>query len=85
VLRRSPIRYAVEDHQHAFEIVAASGLDWTLAGCPWIKDGAHPGRYAEHPDAFPGGFHTIAPGDVGAFLAAQLDTAANVGRIVGLW
>ena len=84
-LRISPIKHAVADHQGAFDIVAASGLDWTLAGCPWIKDDAHPGAYHEHPDVFPGGFHTIAPADVGAFLAAQLDTTANVGRIIGLW
>ncbi len=85
VLRRSPIRYAVADHQRAFEIVNASDLDWTLAGCPWIKDGAHAGVYREHPDIFPGGFHTIAPVDVGTFLAAQLGSATYRRRIVGLW
>jgi uncharacterized protein YbjT (DUF2867 family) len=84
-LRASPIRYAVADHQGAYEIVAASGLDWTLAGCPWIKDDAHPGRHGEHPDTFPGGFHTIAPVDVGEFLAAQLTSRSYIGRVVGLW
>jgi len=85
VLRRSPIRYAVADHQGAYGIVSASGLDWTLAGCPWIKDGAHAGVYREHPDIFPGGFHTIAPADVGAFLAAQLESTTYHRRVVGLW
>jgi uncharacterized protein YbjT (DUF2867 family) len=85
VLRRSPIRYAVADHQRAYEIVSASDLDWTLAGCPWIKDGAHVGVYREHPDIFPGGFHTIAPADVGAFLAAQLESTKYSRRVVGLW
>jgi putative NADH-flavin reductase len=85
VLRRSPIRYAVADHQRAFEIVAASGLDWTLAGCPWIKDGAHPGRFREHLDTFPGGFHTVSPVDVGAFLAAQVSDGGYLRRVVGLW
>jgi hypothetical protein len=84
-LRVSPIKYAVEDHQGAYDIVVASGLDWTLAGCPWIKDDAHVGRFREHPDTFPGGFHTIAPVDVGAFLAAQVDSRSYVGHVVGLW
>jgi putative NADH-flavin reductase len=84
-LRVSPIRFAVEDHQRAFEIVSASSLDWTLAGCPWIKDDAHPGRYSEHPDEFPGGFHTIAPADVAAFLVSQLGVETYVRRVVGLW
>jgi putative NADH-flavin reductase len=85
VLRRSPIRYAVADHERAYEIVRAAELDWTLAGCPWIKDGAHEGVYREHPDVFPGGFHTIAPSDVGAFLAAQVGSAAYSRRVIGLW
>jgi uncharacterized protein YbjT (DUF2867 family) len=84
-LRLSPIRHAVADHQGAFDIVSASSLDWTLAGCPWIKDEAHAGRYTLHPDDFPGGFHTIAPADVGAFLAAQLNDRTYLRRIVGLW
>jgi hypothetical protein len=84
-LRRSPIRFAVADHQRAFELVAASDLDWTLAGCPWIKEGAHVGRYREHPDSFPGGFHTVSPEDVGAFLAAQIDDGRYFRRVVGLW
>jgi uncharacterized protein YbjT (DUF2867 family) len=84
-LRRLPIRYAVADHQRAYEIVRDSDLDWTLAGCPWIKDGAHEGTYREHPDLFRGGFHTIAPADVGAFLAAQLGSTTYLRRVVGLW
>jgi uncharacterized protein YbjT (DUF2867 family) len=85
VMRRSPIRYAVADHQRAYEIVSGSDLDWTLAGCPWIKDGAHAGVYREHPDIFPGGFHTVAPADVGAFLAGQLGSTTYRRRVVGLW
>lgn len=85
VMRRSPIRYAVADHQRAYEIVSGSDLDWTLAGCPWIKDGAHAGVYREHPDIFPGGFHTVAPADLGAFLAGQLGSTTYRRRVVGLW
>jgi putative NADH-flavin reductase len=84
-LRVSPIRYAVADHQGAYDIVSASSLAWTLAGCPWIKDDAHPGRYRLHPDTFPGGFHTIAPADVGAFLASQIADRTYERRIVGIW
>jgi uncharacterized protein YbjT (DUF2867 family) len=84
-LRVSPIKHAVADHQGAYDIVAASQLDWTLAGCPWIKDDAHAGRFTQHPDTFPGGFHTISPADVGAFLVAQLASDSSIGHVVGLW
>ena len=84
-LRVSPIRYAVADHQRAFEIVAGSDLDWTLAGCPWIKDAAHVGRVHQHPDVFPGGFRTVSPEDVGAFLASQVEVTTDFRRVIGLW
>ena len=83
ILRMTPVGNAIRDHQGAFAIVTASGLDWTLAGCPWIKDGPARG-YREHAK-FPGGMKSIAPGDVAAFLVNVLDQPSYSRRIVGIW
>lgn len=45
ILRRTPVGNAATDHDGAFEIVKVSKLDWTLAGCPYIKAGQHTGKY----------------------------------------
>jgi hypothetical protein len=83
ILRLTPVGNALRDHEGAFAIVTASGLDWTLAGCPWIKDGPARG-YREHAK-FPGGMKSIAPGDVAAFLVDVLDEPSYSRRIVGIW
>jgi len=83
ILRLTPVGNAIRDHQGAFAVIAASGLDWTLAGCPWIKDGADRG-YREHAK-FPGGMKSIVPGDVAAFLVSVLERPSYSRRIVGIW
>jgi uncharacterized protein YbjT (DUF2867 family) len=83
ILRLTPVGNAIRDHQGAFDIVTQSDLDWTLAGCPWIKEGAARG-YAEHAK-FPGGMKTITPTDVAAFLVHVLDHPTYTRRVVGLW
>ena len=84
-LRISPIKYAVRDHQGAYDVVAHSELDWTLAACPYIKDGPALGRYRLSPNRFPGGFHIIHPGDVGAFLVAEAGRHQFSRTAVGIW
>lgn len=76
---------AASDHQGAYDAVVASDLDYVLAACPYIKDGAHPGRWSEHLDGFPGGYRTIAPGDVAAFLVGELTRPRHHRRAVGIW
>jgi uncharacterized protein YbjT (DUF2867 family) len=83
ILRLTPVGNAIRDHQGAFAVVTASDLDWTLAGCPWIKDGPARG-YREHA-TFPGGMKSIVPGDVAAFLVSVLDQPSYRHRIVGIW
>jgi putative NADH-flavin reductase len=85
ILALSPIRYAVRDHQGAYEIVAASDLDFTLAGCPYIKDGETRGTFKEVPGRFHAGYHIIHPGDVGKFLVDQLADTRYPRQIVGIW
>jgi len=84
VTRRTPVGNAVRDHDSAFCIVTTSTLDWTLAGCPYIKDGAHTGRYTLSP-RFPGGFKTISPQDVADFLVRDLKDHRYVRQIIGIW
>jgi putative NADH-flavin reductase len=83
VLRMTPVRHSIRDHLGAFEIVTNSALDWTLAGCPWIKEGPAVG-FSEH-SAFRGGMKRISPADVAAFLVKVVDRSDYVRRIVGIW
>lgn len=84
VTRRTPVGNAVRDHDRAYRIVTTSVLDWTLAGCPYIKDGAHTGRYTLSP-RFPGGFKTISPQDVADFLVRDLADHRYSHQIIGIW
>ena len=76
---------AAADHQGAYDIVTATDLDYTLAACPYIKDGPHTGRYHREPGRFPGGFKTITPADVADFLVDELGAHHHHRRTVGIW
>lgn len=76
---------AAADHQGAYDAVLASRLDYVLAACPYIKDGAHPGRWSLHPGPFPGGFKTVAPADVATFLVSELTTPKHHREAIGIW
>jgi uncharacterized protein YbjT (DUF2867 family) len=84
VLRRSPLRHVVADHQGAYDIVTASPLAYTLFACPWIKDGPG-GRPTIVPDAFPGGFHVVSPESVATAIVDEAFAAAYVRRVVAVW
>ena len=84
VLRVTPVGHAARDHDGAFAIVSKSGLAWTLAGCPYIKDGPTLGQYHTE-SVFPGGFKTIHPGDVAHFLVRELDAQKYPNQVVGIW
>jgi putative NADH-flavin reductase len=84
LLRRTPVRHAARDHDGAFAIVRASTLDWTLIGCPWIKDGPTVGQFRSS-DVFPGGMKTIHPGDVALALYQELESPSVHRGIRGIW
>jgi hypothetical protein len=84
MLRLTPVRHAARDHDQAFKIVINSGLDWTLAGCPWIKDGDTLGAYRTSL-VFPGGMRTIHPGDIAHFLVSELAAHRYPNSVVGIW
>ena len=83
-LRLTPVGNAVRDHDGAFATVKASGLDWALIGCPWIKDGPATGRYQKS-EVFPGGMKTIHPGDVAAALYSEISNPKLHRQILGIW
>ncbi|KAA6460096.1 NAD-dependent epimerase/dehydratase family protein [Acidobacteria bacterium AB60] len=84
IMKLTPVRHAIRDHMGAFEIVRSSGLDWSLAGCPWIKDPGVTGVYRES-DTYPGGQLTIRTGDVAHFLVKTLKHPEYLQRIVCIW
>lgn len=90
ILRHTPVGNATLDHDGAFAIVTASDLDWTLAACPWIKDGETRGAY-QTSQVFPGalaipeGMRTIHPGDIAHFLVGELAAHKYPKSVVGIW
>ncbi len=84
VLRMTPVGHAAHDHDAAYLVVSQSSLEWTLAGCPYIKDGPTLGQY-QTSSVFPGGFKTIHPGDVAHFLVGELEARKHPNQVVGIW
>lgn len=84
ILRLTPVRYAARDHDRAFDTVRGSALEWTLAACPYIKDGEARGVYRTS-ETFPGGFLIIHPGDVAHFLVRELTERKHPNAAIGIW
>jgi putative NADH-flavin reductase len=83
ILKLTPIKNAIRDHQHAFDIIQQSGLNWALTGCPYIKDGPTKGKFKTR-ELFPGGFKIIHPGDVAIAIVNELELN-NRHKITGIW
>jgi uncharacterized protein len=83
IFRRTPVGHAIRDHDGAYALVEASGLDWTLAGCPYIRDG--PAKAYKTELTYLGGFKIIHPPDVADFLIRELINHRFSQQIVGLW
>jgi uncharacterized protein len=84
ILRATPIGNAIRDHDGAFEIVTASGLDWTLAGCGYIQSGQRRNTYKTSL-TFPGGFKIVHPPDVADLIVGELTDRKFVRQVVGIW
>ena len=84
ILRLTPVGNAIRDHDGAYALVTQSGLDWMLAGCPWVKDGPRRGNYKTSL-VFPGGNKFIYPPDVADLFVRELTAKAHSGQVVGLW
>jgi putative NADH-flavin reductase len=83
ILKRTPVGHAIADHQAAYALIRQSKLEWTLIGCPYIKDGPTKSHY-QTAAVFPGGFKTIHPGDVADAIVQQLHQS-NLNHIIGVW
>ncbi len=84
ILKRTPVGHAVRDHDSAFALIRKSKLNWTLAGCNYLKTGPERGTYKTNLK-FSGGFKIIHPPDVASFLLSELAHGKYRHCVVGLW
>jgi putative NADH-flavin reductase len=80
----TPVGHPIRDHDRAFEELKRSGLEWTLAGCGYIKDGPRRGGYKTSL-TFDGGFKVIHPPDVADLLVRELSERKFPNQVVGIW
>ena len=83
ILKLTPVKNAIADHQNAFDQIAKSSIKWTLVGCPYIKDGIEKGVFKTD-SKFRGGFKTIHPGDVASAIVQEIDKE-DYHKIIGIW
>lgn len=83
IFKLTPIKNAIADHQNAFDQISKSTINWTLIGCPYIKDGPETGTF-KRDSKFRGGFKTIHPGDVAKAIFDEIDHDDNH-KIIGIW
>ena len=83
LLKLTPVKHAIKDHESAFGFIKTSALNWQLVGCPYIKDGPSFRKFKTVP-VFPGGFKTIHPGDVAIAITDEINRY-NYKTITGIW
>lgn len=83
ILKLTPVKNAIADHQNAYDQIVKSNLHWTLIGCPYIKDGAEKGIFRQG-YKFTGGFKTIHPADVATAIVQEIEKT-NYKKIIGTW
>ena len=84
VLKKTPVKNGIIDHQHAFELISAQKYaKYALVGCPYIKNGDERMKFKKS-DKFNGGFKTICPDDVATMLLEQAEHP-SINKIVGIW
>jgi putative NADH-flavin reductase len=84
LFRRTLLRNVAKDGAEMERVVAASGLEWTIARPPRLTNGALTRRYAVADGQLPGTGLTISRADVAHFLLEELDRREHVHQIVGL-
>ena len=83
LLKLTPVKHAINDHQNAYNAIIKSDLNYSLIACPYIVDGETKGIFKKKP-VFTGGFKTIHPGDVAIAITDELYTN-NTRTITGIW
>ena len=86
IIKVTPVRHSLNDHAAALEYLTKSDLNWTLAGCPFIKDGPRIGRYRTSL-TFNGGFKYIHPPDVADFIMKEITDPKPEFKntVAGIW
>lgn len=85
IARRTFLRNVARDSAEMERVVAASGLDWTVARPPRLTDGKPTFAYGVADGRMPDGARlTISRADVAHFLLDEVERPAHVHRIVGL-
>ncbi|AWV88027.1 NAD(P)-dependent oxidoreductase [Bradymonas sediminis] len=75
---------AAEDHLAAYELLAASALDWTVVCPTYLPDGDEEGEYRSEVDFLPEGGKRISVGDTAAFAYSLLFNDTYMRKRVGL-
>jgi len=77
-------RFVFDDHRRASELIAASGVDWTLACPPYMPSGLRVRQYRRKVDALPDGGRSISAADVADFLLEAVTSSQYSRQRVGL-
>ena len=83
ILKLTPVKHAINDHQNAYNTIIESNLNYSLVACPYIVDGETKGTFKKKP-IYSGGFKTIHPGDVAIAITDELNSN-NSNTITGIW
>lgn len=75
---------AVEEHHKAYNLLSASGLDWTIVCPTYLPDGDAQGKYRVEQDYLPVDGKQITVGDTAAFAFDELLTGNYIGFRVGI-
>jgi putative NADH-flavin reductase len=81
--KRSSTR-AAEEHRKAWELLAASNLDWTVVCPTYLPDGERIGHYRFERDYLPDGGNSISVRDTAEFTYAQLQSDEFIDCRVGI-
>jgi putative NADH-flavin reductase len=66
------------------EIIAASGLDWTIVRPPRLTNQPRTGAYRIREGHLPSFGFTISRADVADFMIGTIEKRASIGRVVGV-
>lgn len=75
---------AAEEHHKVFDLLEASGLDWTIVCPTYLPDGKAVGKYREERNFLPENGKQISVGDTAHFAYSQLGSDVYVKSRVGL-
>lgn len=78
------LTFAAEEHHKVYDLLRASGLDWTIVCPTYLPDGEAVGGYRIERDLLPEEGKKISVGDTAAFAYAELFDRKYVGARVGI-